>query len=67
MTTPWTSSISRVDGDTVRIRGYDLEELIGGPSFTASCFLLIRGRLPTRRPRCGCSTPCSTRCSTTRC
>ena len=47
MTTPWTSSISRVDGDTVRIRGYDLEELIGGPSFTASCFLLIRGRLPT--------------------
>jgi citrate synthase len=47
MTTPWTSSISRVDGDSVHIRGYDLEELIGGPSFTTSCFLLIRGRLPS--------------------
>jgi citrate synthase len=44
---PWTSSVSRVDGDTVRIRGYDLEELIGGTSFTASCYLLIRGRLPS--------------------
>ena len=29
------------------IRGYDLEELIGGQSFTASCFLLLRGRLPS--------------------
>ena len=29
------------------IRGYDLEELIGGQSFTASTFLLLRGRLPT--------------------
>jgi citrate synthase len=47
VSTPWTSSVSRVDGDTVRIRGYDLEELIGGMSFTASCFLLIRGRLPS--------------------
>jgi citrate synthase len=47
MTAPWTSSVSRVDGDTVRIRGYDLEELIGGSSFTAACFLLIRGRLPS--------------------
>jgi citrate synthase len=44
---PWTSSVSRVDGDSVRIRGYDLEQLIGGVSFTTSCFLLIRGRLPS--------------------
>jgi len=29
------------------IRGYDLESLIGGQSFSASCFLLVRGRLPT--------------------
>ncbi len=29
------------------IRGYDLEELIGGQSFTASTFLLLRGRLPS--------------------
>ena len=29
------------------IRGYDLESLIGGQSFTSSCFLLLRGRLPS--------------------
>jgi citrate synthase len=44
---PWTSTVSRVDGDSVRIRGYDLEQLIGGASFTTSCFLLIRGHLPS--------------------
>jgi len=43
----WKSTVSRIDGDRVRIRGYDLEELIGGQTFTASAFLLLRGRLPT--------------------
>ena len=43
----WSSTVSRVESDTVFIRGYDLEDLIGGQSFTASCFLLLRGRLPT--------------------
>jgi citryl-CoA lyase len=43
----WTSSVSRVEGDKVMIRGYDLESLIGGQSFSASCFLLVRGQLPT--------------------
>ena len=43
----WTSTVSRIDGDKVRIRGYDLEELIGGQTFTASAFLLLRGRLPS--------------------
>ena len=47
MTKYWTSSVSRVEGDQVLIRGYDLESLIGGQSFSASCFLLVRGRLPT--------------------
>ncbi len=47
MTAYWRSSVSRVESDSVFIRGYDLEQLIGGQSFTASCFLLIRGRLPT--------------------
>ncbi len=47
MSAYWSSSVSRVDGDKVLIRGYDLESLIGGQSFSASCFLLIRGRLPT--------------------
>jgi citryl-CoA lyase len=45
----WTSTVSRIDGDRVRIRGYDLEELIGGQTFTDSAFLLLRGRLATPR------------------
>jgi citryl-CoA lyase len=44
----WRTSVSRVDAGTVLIRGYDLEALIGGQSFTASCFLLLRGRLPSQ-------------------
>jgi citrate synthase len=43
----WQTSVSRVDDGKVLIRGYDLESLIGGQSFTASCFLLLRARLPT--------------------
>src|SRR5262245_49373746 len=43
----WSSSVSRVDDGKVLIRGYDLEALIGGESFTSSCFLLLRGRLPS--------------------
>jgi citrate synthase len=44
----WQTSVSRVDDGKVLIRGYDLEALIGGQSFTSSCFLLLRGRLPSR-------------------
>lgn len=47
MTAYWNSSVSKVEADKVLVRGYDLEQLIGGQSFTASCFLLIRGRLPS--------------------
>jgi citrate synthase len=47
MSAYWSSSVSRVEGDKVLIRGYDLESLIGGQSFSASCFLLLRGRLPS--------------------
>ncbi|MEB3370534.1 citryl-CoA lyase [Saccharopolyspora mangrovi] len=47
LTTYWRSEISEVRGDKVWIRGYDLEELIGGLPFTASAFLLVRGRMPT--------------------
>ena len=47
MTVNWETSVSRVEDGRVLIRGYDLESLIGGQSFTASCFLLVRGRLPS--------------------
>ena len=47
MTADWQTSVSRVEDGKVLIRGYDLESLIGGQSFTSSCFLLVRGRLPS--------------------
>ena len=47
MSVEWQTSVSRVDDGKVLIRGYDLEALIGGQSFTSSCFLLVRGRLPS--------------------
>jgi citrate synthase len=46
-TSEWQTSVSRVDEGKVLIRGYDLESLIGGQSFTSSCYLLLRGRLPS--------------------
>jgi citryl-CoA lyase len=42
----WTSQISEITPETVFVRGYPLEDLIGS-SFTASVFLLIKGRLPS--------------------
>ena len=47
MSVDWQTSVSRVDDGKVLIRGYDLDALIGGQSFTSSCFLLVRGRLPS--------------------
>ena len=41
------SAVSHVTPEKVIVRGYDLEDLIGGLSFTAASFLLIKGRLPT--------------------
>ncbi|MER8001007.1 citrate/2-methylcitrate synthase [Streptomyces sp. NPDC095613] len=45
----WRSSISRVTPEKVFIRRYDLEDLIGGLSFTSASLLLIKGRLPSPR------------------
>jgi citryl-CoA lyase len=42
----WRSEISEITPETVYVRGYDLEELIG-TSFTSATFLLIKGRLPS--------------------
>lgn len=42
----WSTQVSRVEDSRVLIRGYDLQDLIGGLTFSASCFLLIKGRLP---------------------
>jgi citryl-CoA lyase len=47
----WQSAVSVVDERTVRVRGYDLEQLIGRLTFTDSVHLLIRGELPTPTQR----------------
>lgn len=42
----WQTSISEITPETVFIRGYRLEDLIG-TSFTTATFLMIKGRLPS--------------------
>jgi len=43
----WTTEVSDVDPATVFLRGYDINGLIKRLPFSAACFLLIRGRIPT--------------------
>ena len=43
----WTSQISDIAAEDVYIRGYPLQLLMGRLSFSATTFLMIRGRLPT--------------------
>ena len=43
----WTSQISDIAAEEVYIRGYPLQLLMGRLSFSATTFLMIRGRLPT--------------------
>jgi citryl-CoA lyase len=42
----WHTEVSAITPETVYIRGYKLDELIGLP-FSAATFLMIKGRLPT--------------------
>jgi citrate synthase len=44
--TDWRTSISRVEPDRIRVRGYDLVELIGRRSFGDVVYLLLSGELP---------------------
>jgi citrate synthase len=45
--TPWKTGIVDVDATNIRIRGYDIADLIRAGSFAAHVFLLQRGRRPT--------------------
>jgi len=47
----WTSSVSVVEERSVRVRGYDLESMIGQITFADSVYLLIRGELPDATQR----------------
>ncbi len=45
----WTTRISRAESGRISVRGYPIEELIEGLSFSESAFLVIRGELPDER------------------
>jgi citrate synthase len=45
----WTTKISRAEGGKIRVRGYPVEELIEGLSYTKSAFLILQGELPDER------------------
>jgi citrate synthase len=42
----WRTAISRVEPNSIRVRGYDLVELIGRRSFGDVVYLLLAGELP---------------------
>ena len=44
---PWVSSLTETTPDGIRIRGYDLLDLIGTTSFSSVVHLLYAGELPT--------------------
>jgi len=43
----WATSISDIQPGVIRLRGYPIEELIGGVSFPQLIWLMVRGELPT--------------------
>jgi citrate synthase len=45
----WTTKISRAESGKIWVRGYPIQELIEGLSYTESAFLLLRGELPDER------------------
>lgn len=44
----WKTSISDIEPTVVHARGYDVNQLMGRVSFATTCYLMIRGMLPTR-------------------
>jgi citrate synthase len=47
----WKTSVSQQAEDTILIRGYPIESLIGELSYTAALFLTLRGELPNAEER----------------
>ncbi len=45
----WTTKISRAEKGRIHVRGYPVEELIEGLTYTQSAFLLLTGELPDER------------------
>ncbi|MBW2236995.1 MAG: hypothetical protein JRG85_16590 [Deltaproteobacteria bacterium] len=45
----WTTRISRAESGKIWVRGYPVEELIAGLSYSEAAFLLLQGELPDER------------------
>jgi citrate synthase len=45
--TSWRTALTEATDDGVRIRGYDLRDLVGGVGFAEGILLMARGELPT--------------------
>jgi citryl-CoA lyase len=43
----WNTTVCEVQPDTVFLRGFDINGLIRRLPFSATCFLVVRGRMPT--------------------
>ena len=47
MTEPWTTAVTSIKPNEVRVRGYDIADLMGRVSFGQAVYLILRGELPT--------------------
>lgn len=47
MPEPWHTAITSIQPNEVRVRGYDIAELMGRVSFGSAVYLILRGELPT--------------------
>ena len=47
MTEPWKTAITSIKPNEVRVRGYDIAELMGRVSFGQAVYLIIRGEMPS--------------------
>jgi len=45
--TSWRTAIAEIQPNHVRVRGYDIADLMGNISFGASVYLILRGELPS--------------------
>jgi citrate synthase len=45
----WTTGITQIEPNHVRVRGYDIAELMGNVSFGAMVYLILRGDLPDEK------------------
>ena len=48
-TNTWTTAITEAVPNNVRVRGYDIAELMGNVSFGQAVYLILRGELPALR------------------